>query len=215
MTQVNSAATSNGDFIYVFKGTGTTTGAYTMKPSQQLIGAGATLNVPTVGPLVTIAGAAGNTPTLGGTVTLASSVTVAGIDMSTGASSAVAGASITGVSVTARDVTTTTGVAINIGGSGNTGPYSFRSVSSSGAVNGISLANMTGGFTITGNSGAGTGGTILNSTGDGIVMTSVDSPGLISASTFSGVRGVGVQGTGRNLTQPELRSSRSPRPAYR
>jgi len=99
MTAVNTASTSNGDFIYVAKGTGSTTGAYAMKTSQQLIGAGATLDVPTVSPLLTVAGNAANTPTLSGTLTLASSVVVNGIDMSTGSSTAVTGTNVTGINM--------------------------------------------------------------------------------------------------------------------
>ena len=117
MTAVNGAATNNGDFIYAFKGSGTTTGAYTMKPSQHLIGAGATLNVPTIGPLVTIAGVDANTPTIGGTITLAGNVTVAGIDTSTDASNGFAGTSVSGVTVNVRNVATTTGTGVTIGGS--------------------------------------------------------------------------------------------------
>jgi hypothetical protein len=143
MTAVGGAATNNGDFIYVAHGSGSTTGAYTMKTSQQLIGAGATL---TVGPL-TVAGNAANTPTLSGTLTLASSVVVNGIDMSTGSSTAITGTSVAGINVTAR------------------------SISSSGAPNGIFLSTMTGSFTVTGDGsdtsvgGNGTGGTISNATG--------------------------------------------------
>ena len=169
MTAVNSATTNNGDFIYVFKGTGTTTGAYTMKPSQQVIGAGATLNVPTVSPLVTITGVDANTPTIGGTVTLANSVTVAGIDMSTAASNGIAGASVTGVSVTARDVTASTGIAVNLTGSGNTGAYSFRSISANGGTNGVVFTNNTGSFSVSGTgTTASSGGTIQSKTGDGM-----------------------------------------------
>ena len=116
MTGVNGASTNNGDFIYVFKGSGTTTGAYTMKPGQQLIGAGATLNVPTVSPLHHL-GHNANTPIIGGTITLANTVIVNGIDMSTGASTGIAGTSVAVTGVTVRDLTTTTGTAVSIGGS--------------------------------------------------------------------------------------------------
>ena len=147
MTAVGSAGTGTGDFIYVAKGGGSTTGAYTMLASQQLIGAGAALNVPTVTPILTVAGSAANTPTLSGTLTLASSVVVNGIDMSTGSSTAITGTGVTGINVTAR------------------------SVSSSGAPNGIFLNNMTGSFTVTGDGvntavgGNGSGGTISGATG--------------------------------------------------
>jgi hypothetical protein len=181
MTAVGGAATNNGDFIYVAKGLGTTTGAYTMKPSQQLIGAGAALNVPTISPILTIAGVVANTPTLGGTVTLANSVTVNGIDMSTGASNAIAGSSVTGVTVTARNVTTTTGTAINLGGSGNTGTMSFTQVNANGAANGIAIQNYAGAFTVSGDGGGtsnGSGGTIQATTGHAITLANVSGAGV-------------------------------------
>jgi Big-like domain-containing protein/putative Ig domain-containing protein/cadherin-like protein len=181
MTAVGGAATSNGDFIYVAKGSGNTTGTYAMKPSQQLIGAGATL---TVGAL-SVPGNAANTPMLSGTLTLANSVAVKGIDMSTGSSRAITnfnGATydtITGVSVTARTIASTTGTAIDIQGTGNTGTMAFTSVSASGASSGIIVTNFTGGsFTVLGAGSAGSGGTIQNSTGDGIVLTNLNSPSL-------------------------------------
>ena len=61
-------------------------------------------------------------------------------------------------------MTTTTGTAVSIGGSGNTGPYSFRSISKNGgASNAISLTNIAGTFTVTGiGTTAGSGGTIAN-----------------------------------------------------
>ncbi|HEV7701102.1 MAG TPA: Ig-like domain-containing protein, partial [Pyrinomonadaceae bacterium] len=82
---------------------------------------------------------------------------------------------------------TTTGIALNvanitIGASGLT----FRSISSNGAGNGIVVNNTgtTGSFVISGNGGACTsagtctGGAIQNSTGDGAVLTSTQSPSL-------------------------------------
>jgi hypothetical protein len=182
MTAVNSAATNNGDFIYVFKGSGTTTGAYTMKPSQQLIGAGATLNVPAVTPILTIAGNVANIPTLGGTLTLANSVTVNGFGMSTGSSTAITASSVTGISVTTR------------------------SISTSGAVNGISLTNTTGSFTVTGDGGGannGSGGTISGSTGPGILLSNATNISLgymnIQNGTDDGINGTSV--TGFTLTR--------------
>ncbi|HSB63289.1 MAG TPA: putative Ig domain-containing protein [Thermoanaerobaculia bacterium] len=211
MTAVNGAATNNGDFIYVFKGSGTTTGAYTMKPSQQIIGAGATLNVPTISPLVTIAGVDGNTPTIGGTITLAGNVTVAGIDMNTDASNGIAGTSVSGVTVTVRNVATTTGTGVTIGGSGNSGTFLFKSIASNGAVNGISLTNTTGSFTVTGDGASdpadttrgrttakqgggsitlGSGGTIQNTTGPAISLTTATNVTLRNVSLTGNAGGV-------------------------
>ena len=206
MTAVGTASTSNGDFIYAAKGTGSTTGAYTMKPSQQLIGAGATLSVPTVTPILTVAGNAANTPTLSGTLTLANSVTTNGFDMSTTTSDAINGGG-TGVSVAARNVTTTTGRALNVT-SGN-GSLTFQSISVNGASNGIVLTNFGGaGLTVTGNAGACTlgtptctGGTIQNTTGDGVVLTATKanlSFMRIRNSFYNGIDGTSL--TGFSLT---------------
>ena len=217
MTAVNGAATNNGDFIYAFKGSGTTTGAYTMKPSQHLIGAGATLNVPTIGPLVTIAGVDANTPTIGGTITLAGNVTVAGIDTSTDASNGFAGTSVSGVTVNVRNVATTTGTGVTIGGSGNSGTLQFRRISSNGAVNGISLTNTSGSFTVTGDGESdpadatrgrttakqgggsltfGSGGTIQNSTSAGILLSNAANVTLRNMTILSNGSGINTGGDG-------------------
>jgi len=75
-------------------------------------------------------------------------------------------------------ITTTTGTALyvdstEIGGNG----LNFQSISSNGAVNGILLndTSTSGGLSVTGTGGAGSGGTIQNTTGDGISITNVGS----------------------------------------
>jgi len=162
LTAVSGAGTASGDFIYVSKGSGPTTGAYTMLTSQKLIGAGATLSV---GGVLNVPGAAANTPTLSDTLTLATNVTVAGIDMSTGASNAINGTSVSGINVTARNVATTTGTAINV--NAGTGTMTFTSVSANGGANGIVVQNFSGtsSFTVTGTGSVGSGGTIRNTIG--------------------------------------------------
>jgi len=157
-----TGVSSAGDYIYVSKGSGPTTGAYTMLANQTLIGAGATLSV---GGVLNVPGAAANTPTLSDTLTLGTNATVNGIDMSTGASDAIDGTSITGINVTARNVATTTGTAINI--NGVTGTMTFTLVSANGGANGIVLQSFTGAssFTVTGTGTAGSGGTIQNMVG--------------------------------------------------
>jgi hypothetical protein len=156
-----------GAYIYVFKGTGTTIGSYTFKANQTLIGGGATLTVD----VLTIPGADANTPTLGGTLTLANNVTINGIDMSTGALHAIVGVARIGLNVTARNVATTTGTPISITGAGNSGTFTFRSISANGAANGILLTNLTGSFTVNGDGtnttkgGNASGGTIANMAG--------------------------------------------------
>jgi len=172
-----TGVSSIGDYIYVSKGSGPTTGSYTMLDSQKLIGAGATLNVGS-GVLV-VAGNAANTPTLSGSLTLADNVTVSGIDMSTGASDAITGVAVTGINVNARNVTTTTGTAVSIS-TGSSGTMTFRSVSAgtsaSGPASAISIANYNGSFTVTGDGGAasnGSGGTIQRTTSHAVSLSAI------------------------------------------
>ena len=195
VTAAGAAATRNGDFIYVSKGSGPTTGAYSMLTSQSLIGAGATLSV---GGVLNVPGAAANTPTLSGSLTLANNVTVNGIDMSTGAASAITGVAATGINVTARNITTTTGIAVSVS-AGSGGTMTFTSItagtSASGPLNAISLANYNGSFTVTGDGGAasnGSGGTIQRTTSHAVNLSAVS--GAVSLNymniTNSGANGI-------------------------
>lgn len=171
------AASTANDNIFVYRGDGTTTNLATtsiLKSSQKFIGEGAALvvNSNTLVP-------AGLFPLIGHTLILANNVTVDGIDMSTGSSRGITNLNgvyntVTGVSVTARNVTSTTGTAIDVQGAGNTGTMTFRAVTANGGASGIVLQNFTGGsFTITGGGGVsndGSGGTIQNTTADGILL---------------------------------------------
>ncbi len=85
------------------------------------------------------------------------------------------------VTGTDNDLSATTGTALNVSNvTINAAGVTFKSISSSGATSGI-IVNATGtsgSFTITGNGAAGTGGTILNSTSDSVVLTGTNSPSL-------------------------------------
>ncbi len=81
-------------------------------------------------------------------------------------------------------ITSTTGTALNVAnttiGGGN---LSFLSISANGAPNGIALVNTgsTGGLTVTGDGGGsnnGSGGTIQNSTAEGILLNNTDNVSL-------------------------------------
>src|SRR5260221_697001 len=203
MTAVGAASTSAGDYIYVSKGSGPTTGSYTMLASQKLIGAGATLNV--FGILI-VPGSGSNTPTLSGALTLASNVVVNGIDMSTGTSGAITGTNVTGINVTARNVTTTTGAAVTIAGlSGSGGSMTFTQINAgtvaTGPLTAVSLTNYGGSFTVVGdgsNASNGSGGTIQKTTGNAISLTNVTGTGvslssmIIKTSAHDGIHGTGV-----------------------
>ncbi len=106
------------------------------------------------------------------------------------------------VTGTANTINTTTGTALNltsttIGGSGMT----FRSISASGAANGIVLntTGTSGSFTVTGTGTVGSGGTIQNTTGSGIQLSSTANVSLtgmrIRSSGAHGINGSsGVSG---------------------
>lgn len=173
----SNAGPDFGAYIYVSKGAGTTTGSYTFKHDQTLIGAGATLTVGTL----TVTGNAANTPALGGTLTLANNVTTDGFDMSTGSLSAIVGASVTGLNVKVRDISTTTGTGVSLTGSGNTGTMVFNSVSTGAAPNGITVSNFATPGTLTVN-----GGTIANTTGTGINLDTVADPTLTGVTINEG-----------------------------
>jgi hypothetical protein len=186
--QLNCVNTSNGDYIYVHTGAANTAGACALKAGQSLIGAGAALAVGNLS-----ISATANYPMLTGTLTLANSVTVNGLDLSTGTATAISGTSATGVSVTPRNVATTTGIAVNIGGSGNTGTYSFKSIWASGASSGISLSNMMGSFTVTGDGntsvgGNSSGGIIQNTSAHGISLTNVQNVSLTNMNIHDNAR---------------------------
>ncbi len=123
-----------------------------------------------------------------------------GLTASTGASPAFTATGGGTVSVTgaANTLATTTGTALNvanttIGASGLT----FRSIAANGASSGIVLNNTgaTAGLTVTGTGGAGTGGTIQNSTGHAISLTSTRDPSF-TAMNLSNIGQNGVFGTG-------------------
>ena len=191
-TALSGAGPAAGAYIYVHQGVSplqATTGAYTLKANQTLIGARATLTVPTVppgGPTFTIPGNALTMPTLSGTLSAngASGLTVDGVGMSTG--------SLTAINLQNSD-----------------GNFTFRSVTTNGAPSGIvwnNAINATGLLKVTGDGTTNTcktgtaacsGGMIQNSTGDGIALTraKVDlALMLIGNNANSGIKGTSVKG---------------------
>ncbi len=130
------------------------------------------------------------------TVNLTGSLT---ISTGTNAGFTATGGGTVNANTASNTIATTTGTALNvanttIGASGLT----FRSIASNGAVNGIVLTNTgaTAGLTVAGNGAAGTGGTIQNSTGAGILLTSTRSPSfswiVVQNGGDDGIRGSGV-----------------------
>ncbi|HYH44298.1 MAG TPA: hypothetical protein VEG34_01325, partial [Thermoanaerobaculia bacterium] len=123
--------------------------------------------------------------------------------LSTGANAAftATGGGTVSATSTASTLATTTGTALHvnnafIGASGLT----FRSISSNGAASGIVLntTGSSGGLTVSGTGGAGSGGTIQNASGPGIHLISTGSVNLASINVQNGgddgIRGSNVTG---------------------
>jgi hypothetical protein len=206
---VNDGATAhpaNNHNIFVYE----SATAYTfssgtlLRIGQKLIGQDATATLASITGVTPPSGSSlpsmntgGNATTIGSTVPLAASSTVRGLSVSTGSSTGVSGGAVTGVTIAEVRVTTTIGTAVNLNGTGGT--LSFTSVSSNGAVNGITLAGTTGSFTVTGDGGGannGSGGTIQSSTGHGISIATAANVSLgymnIQNSGDDGIHGTGL-----------------------
>jgi hypothetical protein len=101
-------------------------------------------------------------------------------------------------------ISTTTGTALNVANTGiGTAGLTFASISANGAVNGIALNNTgtaasNGGLTVTGTGSSDSGGTIQNSTGDAILLSSTKAVSLtdmqITASADNAVDATTVVG---------------------
>ncbi len=177
------------DNIFVYESATQYTGAVTLRTGQKLIGQDATASLATVAGITvpTFSNALpamnsgnGTISNIGSTVTLNTNTTVRGLSINSTTSTGVAdpAAAITGVSVSEVSVATTTGRAVNLSNV-DTSTLSFRSISSNGAANGISLSTVnttSGSFTVTGDGstatqgGNDTGGVIQNTTGDGVAL---------------------------------------------
>jgi hypothetical protein len=182
-----------GDTIFVYSGTTSNlTGAITLLASQSLIGQGVALVVNST-TLVN----AGTFPVLGGTLTLANSVTVNGIDMSTTTNSAIVGASTTGLNVTVRNLTTSTGTALNLSGATHpTGTVGITKLMTSGSGSGavhVSLTNTDANVTITDTTsslaGAGASTKAIDINGG---TGNFSYPGTISNTGSTGTNGGGI-----------------------
>ncbi|HKI04918.1 MAG TPA: Ig-like domain-containing protein [Thermoanaerobaculia bacterium] len=134
---------------------------------------------------------------------------IGGLTLTTGASDALTatGGGTVRVTGAANTITTTTGIALNMQnttiGNGSGAPETglrFRSLSAgtaaSGPSSGIVLNNTgaSGSLTVTGTGGAGTGGTIQRTAGDGVSLAATLSPSFTSMS-IKDTAGSGVQGT--------------------
>ena len=171
--------------------TGNTGGSTTFSNATKTLNTGAS-------PAVQFGTSDGHTLTLSGGGLDIDTSTAAGLDATNSGTLVVSG--------TGNAIDTTTGRALNVSATdiGATG-LTFQSIASNGSVNGINLSNTgsAGGVTVTGTGsstlgGDNSGGTIQNTTGPAISLTSTTGPSfrnmrLLNAQD-SGVNGTGVNG---------------------
>ncbi|MEO8275580.1 MAG: cadherin-like domain-containing protein [Thermoanaerobaculia bacterium] len=126
--------------------------------------------------------------------------------------SATGGATAITVQGSNNSITSTTGTALNVANStiGASG-LNFQSISSNGAASGIVLTTTgsAGGLTVSGTGSSGSGGTVQNSSGPGISLSSTSAVSLASMKIQSGgddgIRGTSV--TGLNLNDVQVASN--------
>jgi len=111
------------------------------------------------------------------------------------------GGGTVGIAGSGNTITSTTGTALNVVNTTiGSGGLRFQSISSNGAASGIILNNTgnQGGINVTGTGAAGSGGTIQNSTGDGISLTSTENVRLaymnVTNNLGDGIGGSNVNG---------------------
>ncbi|MEM8696685.1 MAG: inverse autotransporter beta domain-containing protein [Pseudomonadota bacterium] len=132
----------------------------------------------------------------GATINFAGGLDINGVG---GAGFTATGGGTVSVTGAGNSVATTTGTAVTISGGTTIGAsgVTFRSVSTNGATNGIVLNNSgaSGAFTVTGTgSTLGSGGTIQNSAGSGVLLTNARNVSLTNLDiTTTGLHG--IQGT--------------------
>ncbi len=170
----NNPATNDNIFLYA----GSYTGPLTLLNNQKLIGAGATASLAAITGLTPPPGSVAFPATGGvrpaivgssGGVNLASSNTVRGLNLNASGSTALSGANVGTLSVTEAAVSNTAGGAVNL--ANGTLTVVLNSVAASGGFNGIRLVNCAGSFAVAGDGALaqnGSGGTIQNTTGNGI-----------------------------------------------
>ena len=181
----NPAANDN---IFIYESATPYTGSVTLLSGQKLIGQDATATLASVAGVTVGSGSAalpamnsGNATVtnVNASVTQATNSQVIGLDMD-GASAALTGSSITGFTVNMnRFRRTAAGVAVSLAGSGNTGNYTFKSLSATGTSGvgnkGVIVNNLTGTFTVLGTDSGVTpnGGTVSGYGSNGMEFNNV------------------------------------------
>ena len=178
----------NNDNIFIYESATGYTGAVTLRTGQKLIGQDASSSLSTITGLTPPSGSTsfpvmnnGNATVtnVNASVSLANNAQVIGLDMD-GATAALSGSSNTGFTVDLnRFRRTASGVALSLAGSGNTGNYTFKSLSAAGAAGGgnkgVTVSNLTGTFTVLGtDSLTPTGGTVSGYGSNGVEFINVN-----------------------------------------
>lgn len=210
-----------GDNIFIYTGGGNYTGPLTLENNQRVIGQGASSSIETLAAIAlapdsnALPSTGGTNPTItnpaGGGIILAQNNSIHGLTISNTSGTGLSGNNF-GTLVVSENVvlsnTTTAGVPVSL----NNGALNatFRSISAGNntadpdPVNGIVLSTTTGSFTVEGAGGACTiatptctGGTIRNTTGDGVSLTGAEDVSLSLMRILDAGRH-GIQGSNVN-----------------
>jgi hypothetical protein len=207
------------DNIFIYESATNYSGAVTLLSGQKLIGQDASASLASITGLMPPSSSASfpamNTGapsvSLTSTVTLNNNVNLRGLQINAGTNTGLndPAGSISGVTVSEISVSTMTGTAVSLSNTG--GSFTFNSISSNGAANGIALSNTTGSFTVNGDGsntttgGNNSGGIIQNiigangaAAGNGIYLNNVQNVTLrrmrLSGNSNFAISGTNVDG---------------------
>ena len=197
----------------IFLASGNNPGGHTYVANEQLIGQGASGNsfdgflgvqVPTNGTLDARPGVAGARPVVQGQITLNNGVLARGFNIAPAAGSQglFGNGAFTGIDVRQLNVATSNATAVNL--NGLNGQFLIERVDANGGVNGIALNNFPAGglFSVIGDESFnrnGSGGTIQNTTGDGVLLINANNVSLRSMNLFNVGDTVDSSAGGNNL----------------
>jgi hypothetical protein len=197
----------------IFLASGNNPGGHNFVTNEQLIGQGASGNsfdgflgvqVPGNGTLDARPAVGGARPVVQGQVTLANGVLARGFNIApaSGTQGLFGNGAFTGIDVRELNVATVNATAVNL--NGLNGLFFIERVDANGGVNGIALNNFPSGglFTVIGDqsfSRNGSGGTIQNTTGDGVLLINANNVSLRSMNLFNVGDSVDSSAGGNNL----------------
>ncbi|MBU1187519.1 MAG: tandem-95 repeat protein [Gammaproteobacteria bacterium] len=197
----------------IFLASGNNPGGHNFVTNEQLIGQGASGNsfdgflgvqVPGNGTLDARPAVAGTRPVVQGQVTLANGALARGFNIApaSGVQGLFGSGAFTGIDVRQLNVATVNATAVNL--NGLNGLFFIDRVDANGGLNGIALNNFPSGglFSVVGDgsmSRNGSGGTIQNTTGDGVLLINANNVSLHSMNLFNVGDTVDSSAGGNNL----------------